>query len=407
MSDYAPIARVVIIYGHSPVVHEYSDTGRYNELIATDDYRAEHAFRRLHRAVRDANVACGSSPHEFQDHGKMPSLRLDQTTSDWVIFAPSRARRPHELRGTKPVADQSPDYEPNCPFCPGNEACTPPEIYADRPSNSTASKWAVRVVANKFPALQIEADHRHYDSGDGFRYIGGCGAHEVIVESPSHKCLLAEQPVDQIQRVLQTAQRRYQDLMRDIRFQTVIIFKNHGEAAGTSLKHPHWQLIATPVVPRLLRMKYSVATYYFDVTGRSLYSDLLQHELADKSRILATNDDFAALLPYASHVPFETWIFPVHPQSSFGLLERERFRALAEILKTVLLKLHRGLENPDFNLTIDTVSRGDESKEYFSWHIRILPRLTTPAGFELGSGMSINTVLPEEAGEYLRKVELE
>ena len=337
----------------------------------------------------------------------MPSLRFDQTTSDWVIFAPSSARRPHELRGTKPVTDQSPDHEPNCPFCPGNEASTPAEIYADRLPDSAASKWAVRVVPNKFPALRIEEDNRHYDSGGGFRYIGGCGAHEVIVESPSHKSLLAEQPVEQIQRVLQTAQLRYRDLMRDARFQTVIIFKNHGESAGTSLKHPHWQLIATPVVPRLLRMKYSVATDYFDVTGRSLYSDMLQHELADKSRILAANDEFVALLPYASHLPFETWIFPVRHQSSYGLLEREHFRSLAEILKTVLLKLHHGLENPDFNLAIDTVSRGDESKDYFSWHIRILPRLTTPAGFELGSGMSINTVLPEEATEYLRNVDLE
>ncbi|MGE5195015.1 MAG: galactose-1-phosphate uridylyltransferase, partial [Deltaproteobacteria bacterium] len=193
---------------------------------------------------------------------------------------------------------------------------------------------------------------------------------------------------------------------RDLRFQTVIIFKNQGEAAGTSLKHPHWQLIATPVVPRLLRLKYAVATDYFDMTGNCLYCDKLQHELEEKKRILAANDRFVALLPYASHLPFETWILPRAHQASFGLVSTEHFRPLAEILKTVLLKLHRGLENPDFNLTIDTVSRGDEDKSYFLWHIRILPRLTTPAGFELGSGMSINTVLPEEATEYLRNVDV-
>jgi UDPglucose--hexose-1-phosphate uridylyltransferase len=336
----------------------------------------------------------------------MSFLRLDQTTSDWVIFAPSRARRPHEFRNRPVASEDNPGSETHCPFCPGNEARTPPEIYAERPFGNPTSEWSVRVIPNKFPALRIEEDHRHYDDGEGFRYIGGCGAHEVIIESPDHSRVLAEQPVVQIERVVRVAQLRYQDLMRDTRFQTVIIFKNHGESAGTSLKHPHWQLIATPVVPRLLRLKHAVATDYFDQTGSCLYCVIVQHERAEKKRVLASNDDFVALLPYASHVPFETWILPLHHQSSFGMLAPERMRPLAEIMKTVLLKLHRGLENPDFNLTIDTVSRGDESKEYFLWHMRILPRLTTPAGFELGSGMSINTVLPEEAAEYLRQVEL-
>ena len=236
--------------------------------------------------------------------------------------------------------------------------------------------------------------------------ISADAAHEVIIESPTHNQVLAEQPVDQVERVLRTAQARYLDLMRDMRFQTVIIFKNHGESAGTSLKHPHWQIIATPVVPRMLRLKYAVATDYFDMMGTCLYRDKVQQELHDKKRILVANVHFVALHPLASHLPFETWIVPLQHQTSFGQLQPERFQALAAILKSVLLKLHRGLDNPDFNLTIDTAGHGDEDKPYFSWHIRIVPRLTTPAGFEMGSGMSINTVLPEDAAEYLRKVEV-
>lgn len=335
----------------------------------------------------------------------MSFLRFDQTTADWVIFAPERARRPHEFRRSLPVGSEESDATTGCPFCPGNEVRTPPEIYAERPFGSGASQWSVRVIPNKFPALTIEEDHRHFDDGEGFRYMGGCGAHEVIVESPDHSRVLAEQPVEQVEWVLRTAQLRYQDLMRDTRFQTVVIFKNHGESAGTSLPHPHWQLIATPVVPRLLRLKHAVATDFFDQTGTCLYCVMLHHELRDKKRILAENGEFVAVLPYASHTPFETWILPRRHQSSFGLVERGRFLPLAELLKTVLLRFHRGLDNPDFNLTIDTVPRGDESKEYFLWHIRILPRLATPAGFELGSGMSINTILPEDAAEYLRQVE--
>ena len=334
----------------------------------------------------------------------MSYLRFDETTLDWIIFAPSRARRPHELRRQCPEPAEPPDATEHCPFCPGNEGRTPHEIFAVRPAGGAASDWQVRVIPNKFPALTIEADPRHQDDAEGFRTMGGCGAHEVVIESREHSRPLADQPVDQIERVLRAVQARSQDLLRDKRFQTVVAFKNHGESAGTSLRHPHWQVIATPVVPRLLRQKHAVATDYFDQTGRCLYCVMLERELAAKRRILAVNDDFAAVLPYASHVAFETWILPRHHLSSFAFEEPHRLRALAELLKTTLMKLHRGLENPDFNLAIDTAPRGDELKEYFLWHMRILPHLSTPAGFELGSGMSINTILPEEAAEYLRGI---
>jgi UDPglucose--hexose-1-phosphate uridylyltransferase len=334
----------------------------------------------------------------------MSLLRFDQTISDWVIFAPSRARRPHELRGGDGLPPAPAQFEATCPFCPGNEAATPQEICGVRQPGAGAAQWLVRVIPNKFPALRIEEDNTHH--GDGFRYIGGCGAHEVIVESPDHSRALAEQPVEQIELILRMAQSRYLDLMRDARFQTVVIFKNHGESAGTSLRHPHWQIIATPVVPRMLRLKYAVATDYFDLTGGSLYSDKIHDELVEKNRVLDVNDEFVAILPFASHLPFETWILPRRQQASFGRLESDQFPLLAAALKTALLRLHLGLGNPDFNLAIDTSARGDEDKPYFTWHVRILPRLSTPAGFELGSGMSINTVLPEEAAEFLRNVEI-
>ena len=233
--------------------------------------------------------------------------------------------------------------------------------------------------------------------------MGGCGAHEIIIESPDHSLFLGQQPVEQIELVLRTLQGRYQDLMRDVRFQTVVIFKNHGLDAGTSLMHPHWQLVATPVVPRGLRIKHLEATDYYDRTGQCMYCVMVGRELDAGERILAQNDQYVAFLPYASHVPFETWIVPRLRQASFQSVPTDRFAALLQLLQTVLLKLHTGLKNPAFNLTIDDVPRGDENKEYFLWHMRIIPRLTTPAGFELGSGMSINTVLPEDANCFLER----
>jgi UDPglucose--hexose-1-phosphate uridylyltransferase len=262
----------------------------------------------------------------------------------------------------------------------------------------------VRVVPNKFPALRIEEDHRRHEEGTHFRFTGGCGAHEVIIETPEHERFLADHPVEHVEFVLRTLQLRFNDLMRDTRFQAIVIFKNHGEGAGTSLRHRHWQLIATPVVPRTLRLKHAVATDYFDETGNCLYCDLLEEELAVGERVVVENEHYAAIIPYASRVPFETWILPKVHRSSFGWAEPAHLQPLAALLKAVLGKLYLTLGNPDYNLTINTAPRGDEDKRYFLWHLEILPRLTKPAGFELGSGMSINTVPPEEAASFLREV---
>jgi UDPglucose--hexose-1-phosphate uridylyltransferase len=260
------------------------------------------------------------------------------------------------------------------------------------------------VVPNKFPALRIEEEPRRFRSEDGFESMGGCGAHEVIVESPAHGTPLALQPAEQVEWVLRTAQLRSQDLLRDRRFQAVVVFKNHGDAAGASLRHPHWQLIATPVVPRTLRQRHAEAEAYFDREGACLHCVLAAAERSDGVRLVAENDRFVAFVPYAAHVPFETWIFPRRHGSSFAAADPAELRPLAELLRSVLLRMLVGLDDPAFNLTIDTAPRGDEGKEYFLWHVRILPRLATPAGFELGSGMSINTVLPEEAAAFLRDV---
>jgi UDPglucose--hexose-1-phosphate uridylyltransferase len=335
----------------------------------------------------------------------MASLRLDLTTNDWVIFSPERAKRVTDFKKACPPSTVLSTEGQRCPFCPGNESLTGAEIYALRQGTAPNSPgWKVRVVPNRFPALRIEEEPRRTEDGPFFRYLGGCGAHEVIIESPDHNSVLCQLPVEQIETVLRTLQLRFNDLMRDERFQTIVIFKNHGEGAGTSLRHPHWQLIATPVVPRLLRLKLAVATDYFDMAGSCLYCQLLAEELAAKDRVVLENRHYAAIIPFASHVPFETWIFPKVHQASFGSVDAGQLRPLAELLRDVLWRLHVGLDNPDFNLTINTVPRGDEDKKYFLWHVQIVPRLTTPAGFELGSGMSVNAVLPEEAAAFLRQV---
>jgi UDPglucose--hexose-1-phosphate uridylyltransferase len=336
----------------------------------------------------------------------MSLIRYDVTTNDWVIFAPERIRRPYDVKKSTGPSIR-PRSEELCPFCPGNEHLAGPEIFALR-GNTAPNKpgWTVRVIPNKFPALRIEEDHHRQETGPLHRFMGGCGAHEVIIESPEHGSSFDRQPVEQVEFVLRTLQLRFNDLMRDSRFQAIVIFKNHGEGAGTSLRHPHWQLIATPVVPRTLRLKHAVATDYFDQTGKCLYCDILEEELAVRERLVVENEHYAVITPYASRVAFETWVLPKVHHCSFGWVDAASLRPLAAVLKTVLGKLNQTLDNPDYNLTINTAPRGDEDKRYFLWHIEILPRLTHPAGFELGSGMAINTVLPEDVASYLRDAKI-
>jgi UDPglucose--hexose-1-phosphate uridylyltransferase len=332
----------------------------------------------------------------------MPELRLDRTTMDWVVFAPSRARRPDEFRqAPRPAVE--PSDAASCPFCPGNESRTPAEVYAIRDAKGTVpSDWKVRVIPNKFPALRIEESPVRVSDGSLFRRMGGCGAHEVIIESPDHHTTLLEQPVEHVELVLRAFRARYLDLMRDSRFQAIVLFKNQGEKAGTSLTHPHCQLVATPVVPRKLRLTYQVATDYFDAEGTCLYCVLRDEELAARDRMVVENDQFVAFVPYAAQMPFETWILPRAHQASFGRVEVASLRSLADILKKTLRALDCALDPWDYNLVVQSCARGDEDESYFLWHIEIFPRLTTPAGFELGSGMFINPVRPEEAAEFLR-----
>lgn len=332
----------------------------------------------------------------MSDRAATPVLRHDATTNDWVLFAPARARRPH---AGVPAAAVAKAAEGTCPFCPGNEHLTPGEVL--RVGGGEAG-WRVRVVPNRYPALTPSASPEQRELGPVFREMGGHGLHEVVIESPEHSRPFSQQPQEQVERVLQALHLRFTAMMADPRLRAIVVFKNQGERAGTSLSHPHWQIIATPVVPRLLRLKHTIAAEYFDRTGECLYCVSRDQELAAGERVLAANDAFVAVLPFASQVPYQVRIFPREHQSSFAGASAGQLRLLAEMLSRVLGRIERALDHPDFNLTLGTAPLGDEEKRYFLWHVDVLPRLATPAGFELGSGMSINPVLPEEAAAALR-----
>jgi UDPglucose--hexose-1-phosphate uridylyltransferase len=234
--------------------------------------------------------------------------------------------------------------------------------------------------------------------------MDGVGYHEVIVETPSHERITPLMEAAELERILRAYRTRYEALRNDPGVKYILIFKNHGDNAGTSLEHPHSQLVASPVVPMLLQRKYEVAISHYDVTGRCLYTELVEDEVRERTRVILETDHFVVFHPFASRVPFETWIAPKRHRSSFGQVVSDELADLGQVLRRTLRGLYGQLENPHFNYIIHSAPTEDESKAYYLWHLQILPRLTTIAGFELGSGIFITTMLPEESAACMRKI---
>ena len=333
----------------------------------------------------------------------MPQLRQDPTTKEWVIIATERSKRPQDFKKAKPSIEK-PSYKEDCPFCPGNERLTPHETLAYRKGGPPDGKgWWVRVIPNKFPALTPEGSLERKEEKGFFRLMDGVGVHEVVIGSPIHNQLFPLMDEFQVSETLLAYRERYLALKEDPRIKLIIIFKNHGQAAGTSLEHTHSQIVGTAVVPSNIRTKLQTAARHYDDHGVCVYCEMIKEELTFKKRIVMETDRFVVLHPFASRSPFETWILPKDHNASFGSIKMEDSKQFAQILKTTLFKIYSELNDPDYNYVIHTAPVKDETEDYYHWHLQIIPRLTTTAGFEMGSGMYINVSFPEETAQFMRE----
>jgi UDPglucose--hexose-1-phosphate uridylyltransferase len=328
-----------------------------------------------------------------------------------VIISTDRSHRPDDF-----LVDREMPASPFCPFCEGNEEKSSSEIWASRPNSGAPDTpgWLIRVVPNKFPALKVEGDlnregHGIYDT------MNGVGAHEVIIETPQHDLSIADMPLPQLELVLRTYRERLCDLFNDYRLRYVMIFKNHGLAAGATLAHPHTQLIATPVTPITVAMELRSAMDHFNLKERCLFCDIIHSELADGTRVIAANDDYVALAPFASRFPFEIFLAPRHHRHDFAAITDAEIQPLAEFFRDIIRRMKVALKDPPYNFIFHTAPNVRAAKKRythwhsiehdFHWHIEILPRLTRVAGFEWGTGLYINPTAPEEAARSLREPE--
>jgi UDPglucose--hexose-1-phosphate uridylyltransferase len=306
-----------------------------------------------------------------------------------------------------------PEAAEACPFCEGHEAETQPEIFAIRAASTpNNSGWSVRVIPNIKPILRIEGELARRAKGM-FDVMKGIGAHELLIETPHHIGNLADLEAEQIQRVLQAAIHRIQDLERDPRFRYVLWFKNYGEVAGSGrIAHARSQLIATPVTPKRLKEELAVARRYFEDKERCLACDVLLQEQQLKDRVVLDSSFVTVLCPFASRFPFELCFLPKRHACDFASLQPEELADLAAAMKQVLGRLKRVLGDPSYNFVLHTapfrrhrtkVGYWKTIEDDYHWHLECIPRLTRMAGFEWGSGFYINPTPPEEAAHYLRE----
>ena len=336
----------------------------------------------------------------------MPQLRKNPVTREWVIIATERSKRPSDFGHSEDLSGKPP-FSENCPFCPGHEKKTPPEVLAfrDTPDAPNTGGWWVRVVPNKFPALAIEGNLDR--SGVGmYDFMNGVGAHEVIIETPEHDKCMGTIPQKQAEEVWWACAERMTDLGKDPRFEYVSVFRNHGKTAGTSLEHPHSQLVALPMIPMDVKMEMEGADAYYGYHERCIFCDMIRQETNFGQRVIVDTDEFIAFEPFAPRFPFETWVMPKKHVKCFTEEAEELIPGFVKVQQEVLNRMRVCLNNPPYNYTLHTAPFHTEKDHIFHWHLEIMPRLTIAAGFEMGTGIYINVTAPEDAAEHLRSVDL-
>ncbi|MBE9531293.1 MAG: galactose-1-phosphate uridylyltransferase [Proteobacteria bacterium] len=332
----------------------------------------------------------------------MSELRKDPIIGRWVIIATERGRRPTEF-----VVSSPPKKEGFCPFCSGNEDKTPPEILAYRSNGEEANKggWHIRVVPNKYPALQVEGELER-DGYGVYDKIEGIGAHEVIIESPNHQDTLATITTKQFEEVLWAYRDRIVDLRRDSRLRYALIFKNQGDAAGATLEHSHSQLIALPIVPKRVSEEIAGALEYYNYKERCVFCDIIKQDIKQAERVIVEDHDFIAMCPYAPKSPFEVWILPKKHESNYESGEKHNYEGLSRLFSEILKRMDKVLNTPSYNFILHTAPLNESGMNHYHWHFEIMPKLVRAGGFEWGSGFYINPTPPEEAAKFLREAKI-
>lgn len=343
--------------------------------------------------------------------------------SESVLVATARGARPQKAE--EPAPRDTRKHVETCPFCRGNEDKTPPQILRSPESGD----WQIRIVENLYPVLGDDSDQT---SGITFglqQAIEGYGRHEVIIDNAQHGIAVHEMTEEHLKNLFSLFQSRMTALYdMDKRLKYVLVFKNFGPAAGASMAHTHSQMIATPVVPQNVHDEVENSQKYYQQKHCCIFCGLIDEALTFEAKIydresgeivrkidvgqyvIERGEHFIAIKPFASRYEWEIHILPLKHQSNFLMASEEEMADFAKILKRTMSRLDAVIGGAQYNFFLHTLPQGDEYQDCqnsYHWHLEICPRTSIPTGFELGSGLFVNTINPEEAAEKLRTVSID
>ncbi|MFY9462737.1 MAG: galactose-1-phosphate uridylyltransferase [Candidatus Sungiibacteriota bacterium] len=328
-------------------------------------------------------------------------LRQDIVSGDWVAIATARAKRPHAFIEKKQARFSQP--KSICPF----ETLHSDALltYARDGSTASGGLWWVQAIPNKYPAFGTGQCAVFYNVGP-YQWTQGAGFHEVIV-TRDHTRSIALMSHDEVCQIIRSYQERAVAMHQDKCIKYISVFHNHGRAAGASISHPHSQMIALPVVPPDVARSVRGSAEYFRSHHTCVHCAMVGYELKEDKRVIYENDHCVVIAPYASKTAFEMRIFPKKHRARFEEAVAEERASLADALRISLAKLFHGIGNPDFNFFIHTAPAPlAEKASHYHWHLEIMPKTAIWAGFEIGTGIEISAIAPEDAAAFLRKIKV-
>ncbi|MEK7151141.1 MAG: HIT domain-containing protein [Patescibacteria group bacterium] len=328
-------------------------------------------------------------------------FRQDLVSGEWVLFATGRSKRPNQ---NKEEAKRVVQAKADCPF-------EDPEKFGNDVVvtylNQNQTDWFIKVAKNKFPAV-LEGEAGALKNTGPFSVCDAMGMHEIVIFR-DHERRLDEYQKDDLARIFKIYQERYIATFDHGSRKYTLIFHNHGFGAGASISHPHSQIMSIPILPPDVRRSLLGSEEFYKKNKKRIYDVMLDWEIEEKKRIVYENKYFIAFCPFVSKTPYEIRIFPKESHAHFEKMPEEQLGYLADAVKTSLSKIAKVLHNPDYNFFIHTaplLETNVDPHQFYTWHIEIVPKMSLEGAFELGSGIDVNVIDPDEAAKLLREQEI-
>ena len=342
---------------------------------------------------------------------KVPSeLRLDPVSKDWVLIATGRGRRPETFREER-RKDEDAEWEAAqkiCPFdnindqeCPTYALFHGKEVSLPKGNICVPEQWTTIALPNKYPAFMPKKSPAVRLIGP-YQAVDGVGFHEVIV-TKSHSKDIPNFALAEMKELLNMYRARYRALQDKEFVNQISIFKNKGPKAGATVAHPHSQLIATSIIDPDIMGSLEGSLRYFEQNKKCIHCKMLTWDRKDKKRIVYENDGYTVVCPFASRVAFEVRLYPRVHEAYFERTSEKQMELLADAFLMMMKKLYKALKDPDYNYFLHTAPADKGHYDHYHWHWEILPKTSTWAGYELGTGIEISTIEPEKAAAFLRK----